>query len=417
MPSGQCWSTAQSSNNMHRTILKDMFPCGIERIFIDLADIPKPTGIVDVNYVTNVMENMFDGLRYWENDEGDNHIYNGTLGEGSTKSHLTMCKALNAIPILCLGHTEERTSWLSRNPIQHIEFLEQFTKYLAGYLRNNLGFIQAHLEVFNEPQKCIPVNDYIKICKAMIKGFTQYPNFKVHIGSNDIDWDLYLPGHEYLPNIIKDKELMSMMKGHYYSTHVLWERQHNQGYIKEVNEILFGTGVKQSVTEFSPDGDWGTLGELLQNKIEIYCILFVLRNDFFADVFDDIYIFDKHKGPEIISYNEKKHIILKDFNNRFYNKPLPIEDEDMKLEKIYFKDKTVYNVDPKHAGVKFIQTVLGLVPDGNFGIKTDSAVKAYQISKGLVADGKVGATTFTAMIDEFPRLWDELQYNVAIGAW
>jgi peptidoglycan hydrolase-like protein with peptidoglycan-binding domain len=330
-----------------------------------------------------------------------------------------MCKTINAIPILCIGHTEERTSWLTRNPVNHCDFLEQFCKYLSYYLRNNFGFIQAHLEVFNEPQKCIPVNDYAKICISMGRGFKQYPNFKVHIGSNDIEIDL----NEYIEYLVKEHELEdgiiidAKKYADYYSTHVLWPRQHNQGYIAKVNSILKGTNLKQSVTEFSPDGDWDTFDELINNGIDIYCILFVLRNDFFGDVLDDIFIFDKHKGPEIISYNQDKHIMLKAINNRYFNKPLPIEDEDMKLEKFYYKNKVTYNADPKHAGVKFIQDCLGLLPDGNFGIKTENAVKAYQLSKGFKDDGIVGKDTFTALIDEFPRLFDELQYNVATGIW
>lgn len=39
-----------------------------------------------------------------------------------------------------------------------------------------------------------------------------------------------------------------------------------------------------------------------------------------------------------------------------------------------------------------------LVADGDFGAKTDAAVKAYQTSKGLVADGIVGAKTWAALV-------------------
>jgi hypothetical protein len=401
-PSGQCWSTAQSANSMHRTILKDMFPAGIERIFIDLADIPKPTGFVNDAYVKKVMDNMPDGLRYWQNDEGEDHIVNGTLGEGSTRSHLDMCKALGAIPILCLGHTEERTSWLSRNPIAHTTFLQQFCLSLAHYLRG-LGFQQAHLEVFNEPKKCIPVNDYVQICIAMGKGFKQYKNFKVHIGSNDIEQDL----DGYIQYLVKQLEVLKYAD--YYATHVLWPRQHNAGYIAKVNSIIKGTNLKQSVTEFSPDGDWDTFDELVNNGIEIYCILFVLRNDFFGDVFDDIYIFDKHKGPGIISYNEAKHLMLRAFNNKYYNKQLPLERENM-LDK-------VYKVGSKGIVVKFIQKVLNedmeidivpLVEDGLYGSKTKAAVEDYQKNYTLKVTGEVDTQTFKSMVMSEPDMFDGL---------
>ena len=40
--------------------------------------------------------------------------------------------------------------------------------------------------------------------------------------------------------------------------------------------------------------------------------------------------------------------------------------------------------------VKQLQTKLGLEPIGNFGPKTEEAVKAFQSKNGLTADGIVG---------------------------
>lgn len=47
--------------------------------------------------------------------------------------------------------------------------------------------------------------------------------------------------------------------------------------------------------------------------------------------------------------------------------------------------------------VAWAQRKLGLVADGNFGPKTDAAVKAFQTSRGLAADGVIGPGTFAAL--------------------
>lgn len=52
----------------------------------------------------------------------------------------------------------------------------------------------------------------------------------------------------------------------------------------------------------------------------------------------------------------------------------------------------------KGEDVKILQKALNIAPvDGDFGIKTESAVKAFQKSKGLVADGIVGNKTWEAL--------------------
>ena len=47
--------------------------------------------------------------------------------------------------------------------------------------------------------------------------------------------------------------------------------------------------------------------------------------------------------------------------------------------------------------VKQIQTKLGVVADGNFGPKTEAAVRAFQRDHGLVPDGIVGPQTWAAL--------------------
>ena len=47
--------------------------------------------------------------------------------------------------------------------------------------------------------------------------------------------------------------------------------------------------------------------------------------------------------------------------------------------------------------VKSIQKKLGLYPDGDFGQKTENAVKEWQRSNGLLDDGIVGDSTWSKM--------------------
>lgn len=49
------------------------------------------------------------------------------------------------------------------------------------------------------------------------------------------------------------------------------------------------------------------------------------------------------------------------------------------------------------AFVSSLQAILGITQDGDFGPKTEAAVKAFQKKNGLVVDGKVGPYTWAAL--------------------
>lgn len=57
----------------------------------------------------------------------------------------------------------------------------------------------------------------------------------------------------------------------------------------------------------------------------------------------------------------------------------------------------VYKIGSQGEIVKEIQKKIGAKPDGDFGPKTEIAVKQWQASKGLVADGIVGSVTLLKM--------------------
>jgi putative chitinase len=53
--------------------------------------------------------------------------------------------------------------------------------------------------------------------------------------------------------------------------------------------------------------------------------------------------------------------------------------------------------------VKKLQQKLGLEPIGNYGPKTEDAVKAFQAKNGLTADGIVGPATWAKIMGELPQ--------------
>ena len=100
--------------------------------------------------------------------------------------------------------------------------------------------------------------------------------------------------------------------------------------------------------------------------------------------------------------------------------PIPnipiMEEDDMKLEKYY-------KLGSKGIGVKFIQMILNedikpepkLILDGIWGSKTAGIVKQYQEKYELKVDGIVGPQTMKSMIEQYPWIWNEIEYEWAIG--
>lgn len=61
-------------------------------------------------------------------------------------------------------------------------------------------------------------------------------------------------------------------------------------------------------------------------------------------------------------------------------------------------DKPVLRKGMKGEDVRYLQTLLSIKADGNFGPVTDKAVQAFQKSLGLVADGVVGGYTWGELL-------------------
>lgn len=59
--------------------------------------------------------------------------------------------------------------------------------------------------------------------------------------------------------------------------------------------------------------------------------------------------------------------------------------------------RPVLRVGAKGAAVRFVQHVVGVTPDGDFGPRTAAAVRAFQADEGLVPDGVVGPATWSRL--------------------
>jgi hypothetical protein len=66
-----------------------------------------------------------------------------------------------------------------------------------------------------------------------------------------------------------------------------------------------------------------------------------------------------------------------------------------------------------------LQNMLGIDADGNFGPKTEAAVKAFQLSHGLIADGVVGPKTWAELLknpdEDTPRELQVIQIATKSG--
>lgn len=57
-----------------------------------------------------------------------------------------------------------------------------------------------------------------------------------------------------------------------------------------------------------------------------------------------------------------------------------------------------YGIQGCPTAVKWVQSIVGVVPDGRFGTNTKNAVMVYQRDHGLVVDGIVGYNTYRSML-------------------
>ena len=116
-------------------------------------------------------------------------------------------------------------------------------------------------------------------------------------------------------------------------------------------------------------------------------------------------------------YSQKKHLALKKFNEKYYNKKLPLESEDMQFDNLYYRGRadTKYIYDTKKIAVRWLRLTFGLSDSAIFDSALENAVTAFQITKGLTADGKVGDNTIDALMltEEGQKWFNYVQNRVA----
>lgn len=102
-------------------------------------------------------------------------------------------------------------------------------------------------------------------------------------------------------------------------------------------------------------------------------------------------------------YNEKMPELIAGIKPEAPAKPAPLEDAPAVVDNPTGEDYPGHPIDKGHEHkdeVKMVQSKVGATVDGDFGPKTEAAVKAWQKANGLTADGVVGPVTWKAMFGE-----------------
>jgi peptidoglycan hydrolase-like protein with peptidoglycan-binding domain len=399
-----CWKSFCAKNISHANNLNDMGFKAL-RIFINLADFPQ--GTPSQAYIEKIM-NLQDGKWAW--DGFSKNWWSSAVNE-KVKDAFDFCKKYNWLPIVCFGHSEEQSSWITRSPSSDKwSWLFQMAMQFASYL-NNMGFARADIEVWNEPNECMSAAHYGQVAIHMIRGWKSVnANYKSHVFASNITQQGYLDA------LLGNGELMKVTD--YISPHCISFDEWDSDLINITYNKVTAKGKKVSLLEISPLGDMNRLNKII-GKCDMYGLVLIIRNSLIGTAFDidDFLVYDFDNPDHFIAVTTYKMQWIKEFNKKYYI-PYEVTEDDMKLDK-------VYKIGSRGIGVKFIQMCLNkdieidlvkpLVVDGIFGTKTAEALKDYQQSYNLTVDGMAGQQTFKVMIFNNPEIWDELQYLWSIG--
>ena len=172
---GICWKSCQYNNPNHVNNLVDE---GFKflRIYVNLADFPQ--AVPNQAYINNLM-NGHDGMWAWDNFS---QRWWSANPNDKVRDSFTFCKANNWLPIVCFGHSEEQTSWLTRSPgADKLVWLKLMATEFAEYIKTNFGFTRADMESWNEPNECMGASTYANVTINLSQGWKSvYPNSWVH---------------------------------------------------------------------------------------------------------------------------------------------------------------------------------------------------------------------------------------------
>jgi len=310
---GICWKTFLAGNSNHVNNLLDM-KFNALRIFFNLADVPQKAGLSEnssssewQSYINHVYMFMPDGKREWTWD-GKTGIFDV---REDFKAAIEFCKKYNWLPIICIGHIEERNSWIGKAPSQDKWlWLRRFAKEFAIYLNKKYGFKECDLEVWNEPNEFMEVNHYCNVAVNMAIGWKSGVSaWKVHVGGVDLSNEAYING------IINNTMLQPKID--YISPHILKASEWDGTLIDKTYTKVTNAGKKLAFLEISPLGKMDRMNKLV-GKCDGYCMLLPIRSDKFgtATEFDDILIYEYNNPNKIWVTSQAKKDFITQFNIR-----------------------------------------------------------------------------------------------------
>ena len=405
-----CWMDFDYTISTHMKLWRDLNIKGI-RGFFNTDDIPQGTPSQSfIQYCFDTMPNPQHAWTY-ENQPLT------WMSKGNMRDIFTVCKQEKWLPIISFGCQEETPhGWLGRAiPEDKWDWLVEFVRQFGLYLKNTMGFQRVDFEWWNEPTKLEALGwGYDKYCKLgnklAIAWHSVSPDYKFYAFSDDLT-KMY-----YLDYILADKTFCGNID--VISTHIgvgSEDSEWDEHKIAECNtKIAKYSHLKQSVTELTCNGIIDRLDQLPNQTIgygHIGLNRHLINGNLLGTRMDEYAIWDDNyfeiTAQDKINYSAN-------FNKTNY-KPYVLEDDDMILT-------FDYKSGSKGMGVKFLQKVCNkvlavtLVIDGNWGPKTEEAIKDLNENFGFVVNPEiVDKTRFKFYVANYPEIWNDCEVSYASG--
>lgn len=299
-------------------------------IFIDLADFPKAglnhnsPSLAWWLYMNHCFTFFGDPMKSWTFDGRSHSMDVGPKNE-DMKSAFIFCKKYNITPFICFGHSEEKSSWLTRSPgMDKWLWLRRFSLEFARYIKGKYGFIDAPMESWNEPNECQSVNSYVNISVNLEIGWhTIYPNSNVYVGNCNIKHTDYLNG------VLNDKPLMSKKKV-VLAAHILSKEELESNLIDVYYNKTKAIGKYFALSEINPLDNFGYMekmlikdkdGKTVGSKVIMFAPVLFIRNEIVgnANEFRECLIFFKDNPKEWQVIHSPHIKETKEFNKRVWN--------------------------------------------------------------------------------------------------
>ena len=313
-----------------------------------------------------------------------------TRDDCSLKNFLADCKAKNIVPMV------------NNNPT----FLDD-TVPLGEYARRSriidqimydAGFKMAYQSLMNEPGKrhsTIEYTNYVNAAKAETR------HYKIIAGNDEynmLDWNYLLDNGTF--DILGVHPLSSL--GYPANWNILnnWADMATE----RSKPYMITEGGSWFKSYFSLEGYTVIKNLILRAKNLGYLATLIVLLDVNEGSYPKLGFrrFTKdYKTLTSTSDYWDDFIALANREGNKYIQPI-VEDDDMKLDSLYYKDRPIekYVRDPAGRGIMFLRQCFKLSSSNVFDAALDSEVRNYQIANGLVVDGKVGPKTFGRLILE-----------------